>query len=48
MRGKDCMNLYPAFRKKNVDYRNVVLGDATSGSVHTVGPFDLKLEQFKQ
>ena len=22
-------------------------GDATSGSVHGVGPFDLKLEQFK-
>ena len=37
-----------AFGKKNVVYRNFVFGDATSGSVHGVGPFDLKLEQFKQ
>ena len=34
--------------KKNVVYRNFVFGDDTSGSVHGVGPFDLKLEQFKQ
>ena len=25
-------------------YRKLVFGDATSGSVHGVGPFDLKLE----
>ena len=34
--------------KKNDVFRNFVFGDATSGSVHGVGPFDLKLEQFKQ
>ena len=34
--------------KKNVVYRKLVFGDATSGFVHGVGPFDLKLEQFKQ
>ena len=34
--------------KKNVVYRNFVFGDDTSGSVHGVGPFDLKLAQFKQ
>ena len=34
--------------KKNVVYRNFVFGDDTSGSVHGVGAFDLKLEQFKQ
>ena len=34
--------------KKNVVYRNFVFGDDTSGSVHGVGPFDLKLEQFKR
>ena len=34
--------------KKNVVYRNFVFGDDTSGSVHGMGPFDLKLEQFKQ
>ena len=34
--------------KKNVVYRNFVFGDDTSGSVHGVGPFDLKLEKFKQ
>ena len=34
--------------EKNVVYRKLVFGDATSGSVHGVGPFDLKLEQFKQ
>ena len=34
--------------EKNVVYRKLVFGDATSGSVHEVGPFDLKLEQFKQ
>ena len=33
--------------KKNV-YRKLVFGGDTSGSVHGVGPFDLKLEQFKQ
>ena len=33
--------------EKNDVYRKFVLGDATSGSVHGVGPFDLKLEQFK-
>ena len=32
----------------NVVYRKLVFGDATSGSVHGVGPFDLKFEQFKQ
>ena len=34
--------------EKNVVYRNFVFGDATSGSLHGVGPFDLTLEQFKQ
>ena len=34
--------------EKNVAYRNFFFGDDTSGSVHGVGPFDLKLEQFKQ
>ena len=34
--------------KKNLVYRNFVFGDDTSGSVHGVEPFDLKLEQFKQ
>ena len=34
--------------EKNVVYRNFVFGDDTSGSMHGVGPFDLKLEQFKQ
>ena len=34
--------------EKNVVYRKLFFGDATSGSVHGVGPFDLKLEQFKQ
>ena len=34
--------------EKNVVYRKLVFGDATSGSVHGVGPCDLKLEQFKQ
>ena len=33
--------------EKNV-YRNFVFGYDTSGSVQGVGPFDLKLEQFKQ
>ena len=34
--------------EKNVVYRKLVFGDATSGSVHGVVPFDLKLKQFKQ
>ena len=34
--------------RKNVVYRKLVFGDATSGSLHGVGPFDLTLEQFKQ
>ena len=34
--------------KKNVVYRKLVFEDDTSVSVHGVGPFDLKLEQFKQ
>ena len=34
--------------EKNVVYRKLVLGDATSGSLQVVGPFDLTLEQFKQ
>ena len=34
--------------KKNVVYRKLVFGDDTSGSVHGMSPFDLKLEQFKQ
>ena len=34
--------------EKNVVGGNFVFGDATSGSVHGLGPFDLKLEQFKQ
>ena len=34
--------------EKNVVYRKLVFRDATSGSLHGVGPFDLKLEQFKQ
>ena len=34
--------------EKNVVYRKLVFGDATSGSVHGVGPFDLTLERFKQ
>ena len=33
---------------KNVVYRKLVFGDATSGSLHGVGLFDLTLEQFKQ
>ena len=34
--------------EKHVVYRKLVFGDATSGSVHGVVPFDLTLEQFKQ
>ena len=34
--------------EKNVAYRKLVFGDATSGCVHGVGPLDLTLEQFKQ
>ena len=34
--------------KKNVVFRKLFFGDDTPGSVHGVGPFDLKLEQFKQ
>ena len=34
--------------EKNVVYRKLVFGDSTSGSVHGVGPFDLKLDQLKQ
>ena len=34
--------------EKNVVYRKLVFGDATSGSLHGVGPFDITLEQFKQ
>ena len=34
--------------EKIVIYRKLVFGDATSGSLHGVGPFDLTLEQFKQ
>ena len=34
--------------EKNVVYRKLFFGDATSGSLHGVGPFDLTLEQFKQ
>ena len=34
--------------EKNVVYRKLVFGDATSGSLHGLGPFDLTLEQFKQ
>ena len=34
--------------EKNIVYRKLFFGDATSGSVHGVGPFDLTLEQFKQ
>ena len=34
--------------EKNVVYRKLVFGDATLGSLHGVGPFDLTLEQFKQ
>ena len=34
--------------EKNVVYRKLVFGDATSGSLNGVGPFDLTLEQFKQ
>ena len=34
--------------EKNVVYRKLVFGDATSGSLHGVGLFDLTLEQFKQ
>ena len=34
--------------EKNVVYRKLVFGDATPGSVHGAGPFDLTLEQFKQ
>ena len=37
----------PHFEKNDV-YRKLVFGDATSGSVHGMGPFDLTLEQFKQ
>ena len=38
---------FPHF-EKNVVYRKLVFGDAASGSLHGVGPFDLTLEQFKQ
>ena len=34
--------------EKNIVYRKLVFGDATSGSLHGMGSFDLKLEQFKQ
>ena len=34
--------------EKNVVYRKLFFGDATSGSLHGMGPFDLTLEQFKQ
>ena len=34
--------------EKNVVYSKLVFGDATSGSLHAVGPFDQTLEQFKQ
>ena len=34
--------------EKNVVYRKLDFGDATSGSLHGVGPFELTLEQFKQ
>ena len=34
--------------EKNVVYRKLVFGDATSGPLHGVGPLDLTLEQFKQ
>ena len=34
--------------EKNVVFRTLVFGDDIPGSVHGVGPFDLKLEQFKQ
>ena len=34
--------------EKNVVYRKLVFVNATSGSLHGVGPFDLTLEQFKQ
>ena len=34
--------------EKNVVYRKLVFGDATPGSLHGVGPFDLTLEKFKQ
>ena len=34
--------------EKNVVYRKLVFGDATSGSLHGKVPFDLTLEQFKQ
>ena len=34
--------------EKNVVYTKFVFGDATLGSMHGVGPFDLKLEHFKQ
>ena len=34
--------------EKSVVYRKLFFGDATSGSLHGVGPFDLTLEQFKQ
>ena len=36
-----------AFRKKMLCIE-FFFGDATSGSLHGVGPFDLTLEQFKQ
>ena len=49
LRNSEFRILNSEFRilKKNVVYRKLVFGDATSGSVHGVGPFDLKLEQFK-
>ena len=34
--------------EKNVVYRKLFFGDATSGSLHGIVPFDLTLEQFKQ
>ena len=33
--------------EKNVVYRKLDFGDATSGSLHGMGPFDLTLEQLK-
>ena len=46
------LNSEPEFRnphfEKKMCMEILFFGDATSRSVHGVGPFDLKLEQYKQ
>ena len=42
------LNSESRISKKMLCIENLVFGDAASGSLHGVGPFDLTLEQFKQ